>query len=34
MKGGCESMPPHVDWYRNLDDWVEEEVTRMQEQAV
>lgn len=31
-KGGCTSMPPHVDWYRNLDDWVLEEVASAQEQ--
>lgn len=33
-RGGCTSMPPHVDWYRNLDDWVVEEVASAQEQPV
>lgn len=25
-RGGCRSMPPHLDWYHDLDNWVREEV--------
>lgn len=24
--GGCHAMPLHVDWYKGLDDWLEDEL--------
>jgi len=27
--GGCRAMPPHVDWYHNLDGWLEDEIKEL-----
>ena len=24
--GGCSQLSPHLDWYKNLDGWLEEEL--------
>jgi len=24
--GGCTEWSPHLDWYRNLDDWLKKEI--------
>jgi hypothetical protein len=30
-RGGCNRWSPHIDWYRDLDDWVEEEIQHIVE---
>ncbi|MCP3927703.1 MAG: hypothetical protein GY705_01215 [Bacteroidetes bacterium] len=25
-RGGCNLFSPHMDWYKNLDEWLEEEL--------
>lgn len=27
--GGCGRMSPHLDWYRNLDGWLLEEIKKI-----
>lgn len=27
--GGCGAWSPHLDWYRNLDDWLREEIEKI-----
>ena len=29
VPGGCNQWSPHVDWYRNLDDVMREEIERL-----
>ncbi|PHN06186.1 hypothetical protein [Flavilitoribacter nigricans] len=28
--GGCLAMSPHLDWYRGLDEWLEEEISKIE----
>lgn len=30
-RGGCHAMPPHLDWYKGLDDWLKEELEEVEE---
>lgn len=32
--GGCGKWSPHVDWYKDLDEWLEEEVEALKEEGV
>ncbi len=32
-RGGCNQQSPHIDWYRNLDEILEEELTSVAETA-
>ena len=27
-KGGCGQWSPHIDWYRDLEEWLREEIER------
>lgn len=27
--GGCGEWSPHLDWYRNLDEWLKEEIEKI-----
>ncbi len=29
-RGGCNQQSPHIDWYRNLDELLEEELESME----
>jgi hypothetical protein len=28
--GGCGKWSPHLDWYRNLDKWLKEEIEKVE----
>lgn len=28
--GGCSARSPHLDWYRGLDEWLEEELSKIE----
>ncbi len=28
-EGGCTQFSPHLDWYRNLDQWLKEEIEKI-----
>jgi hypothetical protein len=32
-RGGCVAMSPHLDWYKGLDRWLEEELASISELA-
>lgn len=32
--GGCSKMSPHIDWYRNLDELLEEELEAINEEEL
>ena len=27
--GGCSKQSPHLEWYRNLDDWLKEQIEKI-----
>ncbi len=29
--GGCWEWSPHIDWYHHLDDWLKEEIEKINE---
>ncbi len=29
-RGGCDKMSPHLDWYKGLDKWLENELRRIE----
>ena len=31
---GCGQISPHIDWYRDLDNWLEEELAKIKEQEL
>jgi hypothetical protein len=33
MAGGCGRWSPHLDWYRNLGDWLRKEIERAMKEA-
>ncbi|MCB0551622.1 MAG: hypothetical protein KDD19_28915 [Phaeodactylibacter sp.] len=33
-KGGCNQFSPHLDWYKGLGDWLEDELETVEEKAL
>ena len=33
-RGGCPDWSLHIDWYRDLDDWLQEEVENLKQENV